>query len=580
MNKNLSSLINRYHSFMGRDLPAREIAIKFQVPLPLAREKQPKFRELAFLKKEMDEPDADINYFKTLQKNLRQLNRCKISLMRRFIYNESFVIAFYPLILKQVRNYLADGGIPDAQSRQEMLDLIIDILRQLIDSYKFIFRAIYIGSNFKYKRMLAQFEKSAFRILELIKFKQRVMGLRYQALSDQAWLTVNIVFQIMWLDGKANMERATLETISANRTESHKLSLADLFLALQLVQRFNLSRWPTEWQFIFDRYDQNLRSLVQVVPDDGGRLTRNATLCYCYDNRPTRQTRLEEAGSRGPALMIHWQNLNRKVMSDYMQFFHEKGANRRIDMSKKFEFLSFIEGLALVQLQLDSIKDDELNLSPQELEGQPCDLRIFVGFKGVYPFLHNLHYHADFEEVGTRMVDLLAQRSAVLAEDHVSTKASVWHLQYQDKQVIKLKTQETQYTTALKVGSLLAYGFGNEGIQQPQLGVVARIFRPSSKTVFLDIARIGQDSEPVLVTANLDSFDVFDQHDKQVMYAILTTDTQGEANLLFPPHSQFMETETLVIKRVKGQEMISLGKLVTVSKAYLCYKYMIQKKNF
>ena len=50
-----------------------------------------------------------INYFKTLQKNLRQLNRCKMGVMKRFIYNEGFVVAFYPLILKQVRQHLGDG---------------------------------------------------------------------------------------------------------------------------------------------------------------------------------------------------------------------------------------------------------------------------------------------------------------------------------------------------------------------------------------------------------------------------------------------------------------------------------------
>lgn len=580
MKTTVSRLLGKYHSFMGRDLPAREIAIKFQVPLPLAREKQPKFRELAFLKKELDEPDADINYFKTLQKNLRQLNRCKMGVMKRFIYNEGFVVAFYPLILKQVRQHLGDGGIPDPAPRQEMLDLLSDILTQLIDSYKTIFRTIYTGSNFKYKRLMTQFEKSAFRILELQKFRQRVMGLRYQVLSEQDWLTINIVFHVMWAAGKMGMERTALESISANRTESQQVSLADMFLTLQMVHRFNLPKWPTEWQFIFDRYDQHLRTLIQLAVDDGGSLTRNATLSYCYDNRPARGQRLDDAGSRGPAIMIHWQHLNRKLMADYLQFFHEKGANRRADMSQKFEFLSFIEGMALVQLQLEAIKNDEPNLSAADLDGQPCDLRMFVGFKGVYPFLHNLHYHADLEEVGTRMVDLLAQRSAVLAEDHVSTTASVWHLQYQDKQVIKLKTQETQFTTALRIGALVAYGFGNDGIQQPQLGVVARIFRPASKTVYLDIARIGHDSEPVLVTPDLASFEVFDQHGKQVMYAILTTDSQGDPNLLFPPQSHFIEKDTLVVKRVQGQELIELGKLLTVTKSYLCYKYVVQKQNF
>lgn len=580
MKKTIAQIRQSYDTFMGRDLPPREIAIKFQIPLPLAREKPPKFREIAFLKKNLDDPDADVNYFKTLQKNLRQLNRCKIGVVKRFLYNEGFVMAFYPLLLKQIRLHLSGGGIPELAPRQEMLDTITDIFRQLIDSYKVIFKTIYLGKNFQFVRLASQFEKSAYRILELLKMKQRVMGLRYQLLSDQSWLTINIVFHVMWSLKKADMERVALDSISANRLEPFNTSLVDLFLTLQMVQRFNVPKWPTEWQFSFDRYDQTMRTLLQVSEDDGVKMTRHVTLSYCYDNIPTRFKRVEEGGARGASVMIHWQHLQKKIMSDYLQFFHEKGQASRVGVMEKFEFLSYIEGLALVQLQLECIKSEEVALSSDALDGQPCDLRIFVGFKDVYPFLHNLHYHADLEEVGTRMVDLLAQRSAVLAEDHVATKASVWHLQNQDKQTIKLKTQETQFTTALKIGGLIAYGFGNEGIQQPALGVVARIFRPSSKTVFLDIDRIGSDSEPVLVTSDLNSYDEFDQHGKQVLYAILTTDVQGEAALLFPPHSSFIEKDALVVKRVKGQQLIQLGKLQFVTKSYLSFKLNSVKQTF
>jgi hypothetical protein len=579
MKKIFANTLRSYRAFLGRDLLPREIAIKFSVPLPLAREKQPKFRELAFLKKENDDPDADINYFKVLQKNLRQLNRCKMSLLKRFVYNESFIVAFYPMILKNVRNYLQDGGVPDPTPRQEMLDVLVDIIRQLTESYKIIFRAIYSGSHFQFARLMPQFEKSAYRILELYKLKQRVMGLRYQTLSEQAWLTINIIFQVLWTLGKTGFERVALEGISVNRSEVFNTSIVDLYLSLQMVQRFNLSKWPTEWQFSFDRFDQTMRTLLEISEDNGSKLTRSTTICYCYDTRSSRSERVGETGSRGTALMINWQHLTRKVMADYFQFFNEKGQSSRVDMTRKFEFLSFVEGLALVELQLECIKNDALVLSSDELNGQPCDLRIFVGFKEIYPFLHNLNYHSDMEKVGTRMVDLLAQRSAVLAEDHVSTTASVWQMQYQDKQVLKLKTQETQFTTGFKVGSLVAYGFGNEGIQKPALGVVARIFRPSAKTVFLDIHFVGQDAEPILVTPDLASLDVFDEQGKQVMYAISTIDVLGDAILLFPPHSHFVERNTLVIKRVKGQQLVTLGKLLSVTKTYLCYKYAQVKQK-
>jgi hypothetical protein len=577
MKKIFPQLQQSLRSFAGLDLPPREIAIKFQVPLPVAREKAPRLRDIMFLKKDLDDPDADLNYCRALQKNLRQLNRCKIGAVRRFIYNETFITTFYPLILKRVRNHLDDGGIPDPAPRQEMLDLMIDLIRQLIESYKIIFRAIYCGKNFQFARLSSQFDKSAWRILELIKIKQRIMGLRYAALSPQMWLGANIVFHIMHGLGKTETERTTLEGIAANYGEPVQATLCDLFLSLQMVQRFNLSRWPTEWQFSFDRFERSVRDLVQLVPDDGGKLSHNASLSYCYDNRPAHHERAE---GRGSALMIYWQRLNKKIMADYLQFFHEKGSGRRGNMAQKFEFLSFTEGLALVQLQLDGLRDQTPVLGHEDLDGQLCDLRIFVGFKYAYPFLYNLHYHADLEQVGTRLEDLLAKRSAILAEDHVSTTDSGWYLQYQDQNILKLRTQETQYTTPLRIGALLIYGIGNEGIQQPSLGMVTRIVRPSAKKVYIDIVRLGAQPEPIMVTVDLDNFQKFDPHGKQVMYGMVVTDAKNVSSLIFPCHCNFIEKDTLVIKRVKGLQMVVLGKLQSVTKSYLSYQFTVSKQDF
>ncbi len=564
-------------SFAGLDAPPREVAIKFQVPLPVAREKQPRLRDIVFLKKDLDDPDAELGYYRAVQKNLRQLNRCKMNLVQRFVYNEAFIATFYPLMLKQVRQHLNDGGVPDSVMRQEMLDLMIDLMLQLIESYKIIFRTIYCGRNFQFARLANQFDKSAWRILELAKLKQRMMGLRYSGLSAQMWLTVNVVFHVMHGMGKTAQERTTLESIATNYGEPMEANLTDLFLSLQMVQRFDLSRWPTEWQFTFDRFGRSVRDWVALAQDDGGKLSHNASLSYCYDNRPAHQERSEGNGS---AVMIFWQNLNKKIMADYLQFFHEKGASRRANLTQKFEFLSFSEGLALVQLQLDSLNDQTLPPVNPDWDGKQCDLRIFVGFKFAYPFLYNLHYHADLEQVGTRLEDLLAKRSAILAEDHVSTVDSAWYLQYQDQKVLKLRTQETQFTTPLRIGALLIYGIGNEGIQQPTLGMVSRIVRPQAKKVFIDIVRLGEQPEPIMATPELDNFEKFDPHGKQVMYGMLVADDKNIQTLIFPSHCNFVENDTVIIKRVKGVQMVVLGKLQSVTKSSLSYQFAVSQQDF
>lgn len=566
-------IVERYNRFMGHDLPPREYVIKFTVPNQVGHEKIPSLRHLYISKKNEGSPHHVIQCLKLFQANVHQLNRCTFGLSRRFSYTEHFVKMFFPIAIKQVRNYSADGGIPEKEERREILDLMIDIARQTADSYKVVFKTLYGAHNFRYARSIDVFDLSAFRILEMTKFEQRIRGLRYQILSEAAWLSVNIVFHVMAEEEKIDIPTVVLGTVFHERGDPEKQTMRDVYLALQMVAKFNILKWPTEWQFFLDGYCRTIGALVRLGEDNGTELNRNMSVSYCYDNRPTRGARMADDSSRGPASILYWENLNRRVTADFLDFVSEKGKGDK-KSSKKFALLSYNEGLALVQLQLECVRTEAQQLTLDEKEGVACDMRIFIGFKGVYPLLHNIHYGAA-RQIGTRLVDLLAQRSAIFAEDHNSTADSVWQLQSQDSKTVKLKTQETQFTTGLHIGALAGYGFGNEGIQQPILGVISRIYRPSAKVVVVDIDKVGEYAEPVLVTSDISCLQKFDEYNDKIVYAILTKDPAGELRLLFPLHSQFRENERLVMKRVKGQQLISLGKIQSVTKAYLCYKLTV-----
>jgi hypothetical protein len=215
----MKKLVDIYKEFMGHGLPPRTFAIKFQVPLPVAREKTPKLRDLIFSKAEKAEPGYELAYLKRLQSTMRQLNRCRIGMLQRFLLSEGLLAVSHSQALEHVRGYSVESGIPDHADRQEVLDVIIDITRQLIDSYKIIFKTVYSGNNYKFVRQRKRYNISAFRILDLTKFKQRVKGLRYQLLSDAAWLAVNIVYHIMHAVGEANFSMEILANVAVNGTE-------------------------------------------------------------------------------------------------------------------------------------------------------------------------------------------------------------------------------------------------------------------------------------------------------------------------------------------------------------------------
>ena len=79
-----------------------------------------------------------------------------------------------------------------------------------------------------------------------------MLGLRYQVLSGPAWLTVNNVFHAMRAARRTDGSLKLLETELPEDHDAPPQSITELFLAIQMVSRFDVLMWPTELhQFLF-----------------------------------------------------------------------------------------------------------------------------------------------------------------------------------------------------------------------------------------------------------------------------------------------------------------------------------------
>jgi hypothetical protein len=152
----------------------------------------------------------------------------------------------------------------------------------------------------------------------------------------------------------------------------------------------------------------------------------------------------------------------------------------------------------------------------------------------------------------------------------------------QDDKRITLKTQETPFTTNMRIGALAAYGFGAEGLRSSAVGVISRIYRPGGEMVVVEIEKLGENSEPILVTPDLACFENFDERNKEIGYGILAVNAMGsasesgECHLLLPSHSQVVEGHQIVMKRVGQRQILVLGKLESATKTYRSYGYRVQ----
>ncbi len=261
------------------------------------------------------------------------------------------------------------------------------------------------------------------------------------------------------------------------------------------------------------------------------------------------------------------------MTQDFLAFFNPEHKGELSYFQKKLAALPFNICLSIVLLQFECVTNERPEAAFDAGAGEACDLRIFIGFKAVYQLLQNIS--TGKYGVGTRLDDVLAKRSAVFAEDHVATVETVWFLQYQDDRILRMKTQETQYTTQMNIGMMAAFGFGNEGIAKPQCGVIARIYRPAPRTVIVDILKYGDYVDPTVVSTDPTAFDNKERKAGLLLGAIVVREPSGAQNLLLPPLSTLHQNTELAMMRGTKRLSATLQKMRLVTRDFFMFRLHI-----
>jgi hypothetical protein len=333
------------------------------------------------------------------------------------------------------------------------------------------------------------------RIFELMLLKQQAMALRYQVLGEQDWRAVNTLFYVM--SSYEDVERAfpTLQKLLKSDVGRSAASLQEQFALLHMVGRFDMLRWPVHLQWIISNYMNGVESAVTVRMTDAGAPARNELIAYCYGEKAASTSASQSPP--GPAMLLDYRNLSTAIHEDCRGLMESTKNRNAAAMPPRFARFLEIDHSVIADQLLRGLGDTESDKCV-ESETNFDELRIFVGFSQVFDMLR--HKHGAFASED-RLEDVLAKRSALIAEDHLATDRSVWTLLFKNEKMLRLSTQETRYTTSMTIGSLLAYGLG-DGINHPSLAVVERILRPSNKRVVIDLHIIAQYAEQVLMTVN------------------------------------------------------------------------------
>jgi hypothetical protein len=491
----MSGLSARVRHYLGLDMKARELPLKIHFPKISSRLKASHGSAAKLFRQLNEVNDAPAEYFGVLLSEIKHLNRCAMTRRQRLSLTRDVTDLCYPMAQAQMIKHAKTGGVPEDEERKQALGRLVEIVTILIISFQILFDGYYRYGNFRYAMSRNVAQECVSRIFELMLLKQQAMALRYQVLGEQDWRAVNTLFYVM--SSYEDVERAlpTLQKLLKPDVGRSAASLQEQFALLHMVGRFDMLRWPVHLQWIISNYMNGVENAVTVRMADAGAPARNELIAYCYGEKAASTSASQSPP--GPAMLLDYRNLSTAIHEDCRGLMASTKNRNAAAMPPRFARFLEIDHSVIADQLLRGLGDTESDKCV-ESETNFDELRIFVGFSQVFDMLR--HKHGAFASED-RLEDVLAKRSALIAEDHLATDRSVWTLLFKNEKMLRLSTQETRYTTSMTIGSLLAYGLG-DGINHPSLAVVARILRPSNKRVVIDLHIIAQYVEQVLMTVN------------------------------------------------------------------------------
>lgn len=516
----------------------KTIDLRFSLPSIEPNAPVPQFTSARFAK-EVEALGANPSeQCKLLRREIRSLNRCNIGPGERMERTKQALALFYPLLQGALRDYSKAGGVPDQTARQETLDTMAEILGMLRQSYTAVFKAHYEKSDAYFTRAIEQIRVCACRILEMVKLEQRVRALRYQPLNGSAWYITNTVFHIMRAYDDVD---APVPPLEAELLPAHAGRLTTLkanFAAIHMTGRLDMLHWPVPFQSLLVGYLDGAMDLVSVIDDHREALGKEQMLVYCHDETLGGVQR--QKGPQRPAVvLIDWSALAARLRDDCVNIVKSSRNNQTGMTPKKFLLLSNIDRLAMAQQLLSSMQTFEHAETSDEREQAVTGMQIYVDFREVYLLCgHIISGRAG--TMGKRFIDHFAERSSMIADGQGGDPETLWYVLRQTKTLIRLKTKETIYSTAMEVGSLVAYGLGEQDKHRPRLAVVRRIYRPNSTYVIIDLERLAKYAEPVTLAPTVHGKPV-----DEVMHGMLVFDPDLGVNLLLSPKANIMDKTTV-----------------------------------
>lgn len=555
-----------------------------------------------------------IEQLREIDRYLQQLNSERISAKNRMAWVEHAMQYACPAMRKIYSEYYKTDALPEPHDRREGLVAAINVCGQLAMGYKRQLMMDFSLSDARYARVRTRVQKHALRVLELLRMEQRLRAMRYQKLPARAWRNCNRIFFALSQCEDVSIQYPGLNCLQL--TLGHKgndlerrapsmVSINSVYLSIQINGLLDSNTISSRKMHLVDLHVAQIINSITVFPDHGKSLGRGKILIYPNQDCPAYFKRQD---AKHLKLHQQWQNEHDENGADEVSLAEQLKAIivdvAPLDAALMLEHKKLLERFESSIIMKDANKGqskvtdqddlmnlltidamcDGLQLKQRKQQREPAVgqkiLYVYNGFMSVYKLLVDMA--AEDAEVPVvlgdehDLRDALAGRSALIASDLESAESGQWFVVDKSEGGVHMKTRESQFTTALFIGQVVAFGFSREELKNPTLGYVLRLNRNLNKEIEVTIRILSQQAEATAVQSEFLS-----KNDMALPAIVLRGRAETELNTgdgdagntqLVLHHSHRLSPGTAIqIESSYQQQAYVIDELVKLQKEFIIY---------
>jgi hypothetical protein len=598
-----------YVGVKAEEIAPRTIPLKLSVPVLRAskRRDQKKLQPPPDRWKELNKYPTEL--LREIDRYLQRVNIERISEKNRHAWTEHALQYACPAMRKIYSEHYKSDALPETHDRREGLVAAINVCIQLGAVYKRQLNLDFALSDARYSRVRTRVCSYALRVLELIRMEQRLRAMRYQKLSTKSWQDCNQIFfaisqcenidepqpglnclQVL-LDSQANEVDRRAPIVS---------SLNLVYLSIQLNGLFDINAISCHKLHVVDAQIARVIDTITIIPDHGKELGRGKLLIYYGQEGPPYFRRQDEKQRRKQIawLKAHGESVEGEILSaEYklrdviidiapldallmeehqrmLELFEssdsQTGSPAKKESRTKNKYTSVADQDDLANLLTIDVMCDNLQLKRRKEEreyilGQKV-LYMYSGFMSVYKLLVDASVEEDEEsaelEADSELRDALAGRSALIASDLEANEFGKWFVVDKSEGGVHIKTRETEFTTALFIGQVVAFAYTREELAKPMVGYVIRLRRGVNKEIEVTIRILSR-----LVTATAVQSEFLSQNDMALPAIVLNDD--GRHLMVHQSHRLSPGTAVQLELEQHGSDVIS--ELLRIQREFVVY---------